>query len=269
MYTVKKLADLAGVTVRTLHHYDEIDLLKPSEIGANGYRYYDDAALLRLQQILFYREVGLELLQIKDVLDSPDFDVIEALRSHREILEGRIDRLHDLINTVDTTITHLQGGTPMSNKKKLFEGFSDAKQKQYEREARLQYGPQNVNESINRWNSYTKVQKEIIAEEGNQVYSDIADVIEAGLAPQSDEVQAILVRWHDHLRYFYEPTLEVLRGLGDLYNTNPDFIANFAKVHPDLSGFMQLAVAQYVDDLETAAIERLLADDEADITGGE
>ena len=74
LYTVKQLCDLAGVTPRTLHYYDQIDLLQPSDVGENGYRYYDDAALLRLQQILFYRELDLGLLQIKDVLDAPDFD---------------------------------------------------------------------------------------------------------------------------------------------------------------------------------------------------
>ncbi len=262
MYTVKKLADLAGVTVRTLHHYDEIDLLKPTTVGANGYRYYDDAALLRLQQVLFYREIGLELVQVKAILDSPDFDVLTALRSHRTILEEKTARLHDLINTIDNTIAHLEGGTPMS-KKRLFNGFSLEKQKQYEREARLQYGPEKVNESIQRWNHYTKVQQELILEEGNQIYSDVVTAIEAGTAAQSAEVQAILVRWHDHIRHFYEPTLDILRGLGDLYNTSPEFIANFQKLHADLPAYLQSAIVQYVDDLETAEIECLLADDDA------
>ena len=83
MYTVKQLSELAQVSVRTLHYYDEIGLLIPSQVGANGYRYYDDAAVLRLQQILFYREIGMELMQIKDVLDSPGFDLVTALKSHR------------------------------------------------------------------------------------------------------------------------------------------------------------------------------------------
>src|SRR5678815_5477992 len=101
MYTVKQLSDLADITVRTLHHYDEIDLLKPSKVGANGYRYYDDAALLRLQQILFYREIGLELMQIKDILDSPDFDLLSALRSHRAAIQEKTKRLNSLISTID------------------------------------------------------------------------------------------------------------------------------------------------------------------------
>ncbi len=261
MYTVKQLSDLAGVSVRTLHYYDEIELLKPSSVGANGYRYYEEDDLLRLQQILFYREIGLELMQIKEVLDSPDFDLVAALRSHRHVLQEKIARLEKLVGTVDSTIMEIVGEVKMS-KKRMFEAFSDEKQKEYEREARLQWNPQTVNDSVKRWNSYSKAQKEAIGEEGNQVYSDLVDAIEAGKSPQSEEVQAILKRWHDHLRYFYEPNLDILRGLGEMYNSHSDFIANFKKIHPELSTFMQAGINQYVDDLEYAEIERMLAEDE-------
>ncbi len=263
MYTVKQLSELADVSVRTLHYYDEIGLLNPSQVGANGYRNYDDAALLRLQQILFYREMGLELMRIKDILDSPDFDLLAALRSHRTVLQAKISRLQNLVGTVDSTIMHLAGETDMS-KRRLFEAFSDVKQKDYERAARLEYGPEIVNDSIKRWNSYTQTQREIIMGEGNQVYSDLVDAIEAGLAATSAEVQAILQRWHDHLRYFYEPTLDILRGLGEGYNSHPDFITNFQKLHPDLPAYLQEGITQYVDDLETAEIERMLAEDDED-----
>ncbi len=262
MYTVKQLSDLAAVSVRTLHYYDEIGLLKPSKVGTNGYRYYDNDTLLRLQQILFYREIGLELLQIKDILNSPDFDLLAALRSHRTALQEKINRQQNLITTIDSTIMHLAGEMNMS-KKRLFEGFSEEKQKQYEREARLQYGPEIVNESVKLWNSYTKAEKEAIGKEGQQVYDDLVDALEAGRSAQSVEVQAILDRWRSHLGYFYEPTLEILCGLGELYNTNPDFIANFKKLHPDLPAFLQETITQYVDDLENAEIERMLAEDEA------
>lgn len=261
MYTVKQLSDLAQVSVRTLHHYDHIGLLKPTQIGANGYRYYDDAALLRLQQILFYREMGLELLQIKDILDDEGFDIVAALRSHRHILQDRARRLQDLIRTVDTTIMHLTGEMDMS-KKRLFEGFSAEKQKEYERQARLQYGPEIVNESIRRWGSYSKAEQEAIMAQGAQVYLDLASTMQAGLAPTSAETQAIIARWHEHIRYFYEPTTDILRGLGQLYNTDPDFMAFFHKFHPNLPPYLEAGIAQYVDDLETAELERLIAEDE-------
>lgn len=147
------------------------------------------------------------------------------------------------------------------SKKRLFEGFSEEKQKNYEREARLQYGPGIVNESIKRWNAYTKAEQEAIGELGNQIYSDLVDAIEAGTPAQSSEVQAILDRWQQHLGYFYEPTLDILRGLGELYNTSPDFIANFQKLHPDLPAFLQESITCYVDTLEDAEIRRMLAED--------
>lgn len=262
MYTVKQLSDLAGVSVRTLHYYDQIGLLKPSQVGANSYRYYDDAALLRLQQILFYREIGLELTHIRDILDSPGFDLVSALKTHRSVLQKKIDRLESLIGTVDSTINHLVKGENMG-KRQLFEAFSDEKQKEYERLARLQYDPVIVNESVKRWKSYTEADRKKIGEEGNQVYSDLLTALEAGTSPQSAEVQAILQRWHNHLRYFYEPTLEILRGLGEHYNSDPAFIATFQKLHPDLPGYLQEGITTYVDDLETAEITRLLAEDEA------
>lgn len=261
MYTVKQLSDLAQISVRALHYYDEIDLLKPSQVGANGYRYYDDASLLRLQQILFYREIGLELVQIRDVLDSPDFDLLAALRSHREVLVQKGNRLQNLIATIDSTMMHLAGEMDMS-KKRLFEGFSEAKQKDYEREARLQYGPDKVNESIQRWGSYSEQQREAIQIEGGDIYTDLAKAMNAGIAPQSPEVQDILVRWHQHIRYFYEPTLEILRGLAEGYNTHPDFIAFFDRVQVGLAPYLQEAILQYVDDLESAEIERMLAEDD-------
>jgi DNA-binding transcriptional MerR regulator len=262
LYTVKQLSDLAEVSVRTLHHYDEIGLLHPSKVGANGYRYYDDAALLRLQQILFYREIGLELAHIKEILDSPNFDLVAALRSHREVLQQKIKRMESLVSTVDGTIMHLVGEMDMS-KKQLFKGFSEEEQKQYEREARLQYGPENVNESIKRWNSYSDAKKKAIQEEGGQIYLDIVKAMEAHKAPQDAQVQDILQRWHQHLRYFYEPTLEILRGLGSTYNSDQRFNAFFTQLHSDLPQYLEEAITQYVDDLETAELERMLAEDEA------
>ena len=262
MYTVKQVADLAGVSVRTLHHYDAIGLLHPSQVGTNGYRYYDDSALLRLQQILLYREIGLELAQIKDILDHPDFDVFDALVSHRQVIQERIARLHHLLSTIDDTILYVKGERDMS-KKRLFTHLSQEEEAQNTRLARLQYGPEYVNESMRRWQSYSNAQKEIIREEGNQIYEEMAAALTAGTSAHSAEVQAILVRWHEHIRYFYEPTLEILRGLGELYNTSPDFMANFEKLHPDLPTYLQEAITQYVDDLEDAELRRMLAEDDA------
>src|SRR6185295_16987624 len=108
-YTVKKLAAMSGVSVRTLHFYDESGLLKPAYVGANGYRFYEEPQLLALQQILFYRELGFELKQIKWILQKPDFDRIAALESHRKILRKNLARTRELIGTIEKTIEHLKG----------------------------------------------------------------------------------------------------------------------------------------------------------------
>jgi hypothetical protein len=146
-------------------------------------------------------------------------------------------------------------------KKKDIKPFSEKKQKEYERQARLQYGPTLVNESVRRWESYGKAKQEAIMQEGGEVYNDLVKAMKTGYAAGSDEVTDILSRWHNHIRYFYEPTLDILRGLGTLYNTDPEFITFFHKFHKDLPAYLQETITQYVDDLETGEIERMLAAD--------
>jgi len=123
--TVKQVAAMSGVSVRTLHFYDEAGLLKPAYYGANGYRFYEEAQLLTLQQILFYRELGFELKQIKRILGRADFEKIDALESHRKVLLKNISRTRRLIETIDKTIKHLKGTKKMKSKE-MFVGFSVA-----------------------------------------------------------------------------------------------------------------------------------------------
>lgn len=124
-YTVKQVAELSGISVRTLHFYDEVGLLKPAYTGANGYRFYEEPQLLTLQQVLFYRELGLELRQIRELLDRPDFHRVDALRSHRAAMEERLARTRRLLETIDHTIDHLEGRKPM-NGEQIFAGFTVA-----------------------------------------------------------------------------------------------------------------------------------------------
>jgi DNA-binding transcriptional MerR regulator len=124
-YTVKQVAAISGVSVRTLHFYDETGLLKPAYLGANGYRFYQEPQLLILQQILFYRELGFELKQIKRILGRADFEKLAALQSHRKVLQKNLARTHTLIETIDKTIQHLKGTKKMKSKE-MFAGFSVA-----------------------------------------------------------------------------------------------------------------------------------------------
>ncbi len=245
-YTVSQLASLAGISVRTLHYYDQIGLLRPASVGENGYRYYEQEAVLRLQQILFYRELDFSLDEIRQMLSQPEFDALDALSEHRVALEARVERLKGLIRTVDRTILYLKGKTTMSQKQ-LFEEFSEEKQKEYEAEAQRRWGEKNVKESQKRWGSYSAEEKKRVMDEGSAVYQDIIAAMPLG--PESPQVQAMIARWHQHLRYFYEPTPEILLGLGNLYNDDPDFNATFTRMHPDLAKFMQSAIEIYCQNL--------------------
>ena len=248
-YTVKQLADLAGVSRRTLHYYDEIGLLHPSRKGENGYRYYNGDALLRLQQILFFRELGLRLDEIGAVLDAPNFDQQQALLTHRQALRQRVKRLEGLIQTIDNTIDHLQGTTAM-RAQEFFVGFDEETQKAYEEEAAERWDADEVKGTTQRWQNYSVTQKKDIMAESEAIYVDLLAAMEQGV--ESSEVQQIIGRWHQHLRYFYEPSVERMRGLGWAYAHDPAFSAVYEKMHPDMPQFIHQAITYYCDKLGEA-----------------
>ena len=243
MFTVKQLSKMAGVTPRTLHHYDDIGLLKPSHVGDNGYRYYGEEALLKLQQILFYRELEFPLEDIKHIMGRRDFDVLSALETHKESLSRQMERTKRLLVTVDNTINHLKGEKTMSQSD-LFEGFSEEEQEKYAQEAEKLYDPETVRESNRKWKAYSAGKKEAILAEGKQIYQDMIAAMPKGAS--SAEVQAIVERWRKHMDYFWTPNLEQLLALASGYNDDPKFKANFDKMHPQLAAFMLEAVTVYV-----------------------
>lgn len=244
MFTVKQLSRMAGVTPRTLHHYDAIGLLKPSRVGSNGYRYYDEPALLRLQQILFYRELDMPLEDIRKIIGRRNFDILQALEGHRQALDRKAARLNRLIQTVDNTIQHLKGQAHMSAKE-LFRGFTEEEEQRYTEEAMKMYDPQTVKASVKKWKAYTDAEKERIGAEGAAVYTDLVAALPKGAA--STEAQSAIARWRRHIAYFWVPTDDQLLGLVDLYNDDPRFRKNFDKVSPQLTGFMREAVRIYLD----------------------
>jgi DNA-binding transcriptional MerR regulator len=249
MYTVKQLSNLSGLSVRTLHYYDEIGLLKPSQVGENRYRYYGDEALYRLQQIMFYRELDLPLQEIKQIIGHPGFDSLQALESHRRALGQRLERLERLIATIDITIMNLKGKKEMSTRQ-LFEAFSEEEQAKYDAEAEQKYDPGIVRASQKKWKSYSAADKQRIGEEGNAAYAAILDAIPFG--PASPQAQAGVELWRKHMDYFWTPNPEQLIGLTDLYFSDPRFKANFDKIDPRLAEFMREAVKIYVKNLKIA-----------------
>lgn len=243
MFTVKRLSQLAGVTPRTLHHYDQIGLLKPTHIGENGYRYYGEESLLRLQQILLYRELDIPLDDIKKIVGRRDFDVLGALQSHKDALQKQAARLDRLLVTVDNTIQHLKGEKPMSEQG-YFEGFSEEQQEKYAQEAEQIYDPETVRASNRKWKSYSAAKKESILAEGKAIYLDLIAALPKGA--DSPETQTLIQRWRDHMDYFWTPNLDQLAAIADGYVNDPRFRANFDKMSAGLAEFMQEAVKVYV-----------------------
>ena len=145
---MQKLAHLAGVSTRTLRYYDEIGLLKPARINSSGYRIYGQAEVDRLQQILFYKELGVSLDDIRKIINSPSFDRLTALKEHREKLMDKRKQLDFIIANVNKTISSIERGIPMDDKEK-FEGLKekmiDDNEKKYGQEVREKYGDENVN----------------------------------------------------------------------------------------------------------------------------
>lgn len=246
-HTVKAVADLAGISIRTLHHYDEIGLLKPAEVSAAGYRLYSQQDLERLQQVLFFRELGLSLHEIQAILDSPGFDRKQALLDHRKLLQERQRRLERLIRSVDQTLEAMKRGTTM-DEKAMFDGFDPS---QYEEEARQRWGhSKEFQQSVERTKRYTKGDWEGIQQEIGQISQGIAALMER--SPEDPEVQGWVGKWHQVINdRFYACSSEVFRGLADLYVQDERFTAVFEKTRPGMAEFMRQAMHAYCDKLES------------------
>jgi DNA-binding transcriptional MerR regulator len=178
--TVKQLADLSGISVRTLHHYDKIGLLKPGVRSESRYRYYGSNEALRLQQILLYREIGLELAAIREILDEPGFDVKAALEQHKQSLKLRQQRLRTLIRTVDQTILSLNEKTKKMDYKTLYEGFaSPEKAEAYKKEAEERWGKETVEKSHERLLELTKDEWKELQAFGEELNRQLAAMVDS------------------------------------------------------------------------------------------
>lgn len=243
-YTIKEIADLAGVTTRTLRYYDEIGLLGPADTGDNGYRYYDQDSLLQLQQILFFRELGVPLKDIQLFMSLPDFNLLEALEKHREALQARARRLDKLIDTVDQTIAMIKGERIMTDTD-YFEGFDESR---YDEEARERWGntPQYA-ESRMKWGRYSKEQKDTIKAEGRRLAERMVGH-DAEIAPDDPNVQAAIGEYHAYInQYFYTCDAEFLRGLADMWVEDARFAINYERIREGGAAFVREAVHIYCD----------------------
>lgn len=237
-YTVKQVANVSGVSIRTLRYYDEIGLLKPAFYGDNNYRYYEEAEVLMLQQILFYRELGFSLDDIKCVIQSADFDKIASLESHRKALKSRINHENKLIDTIDKTIAHLRR-KEMVKLEEIFDGFTHDKQKMYEDfliESNVDKATlQQVNEKVKSWSK----DKWIANKQANdKVYAEMAQAIDNNLSASSKEVQVLIKKHYDLVCQIWTPNKDTYIGLSQFYGSHPDFVAFYNNIHPKLLSFL-------------------------------
>ncbi len=242
VYTVRQLARLAGVSVRTLQYYDRIGLLRPTRRDGNGYRQYADEAIVPLQQILFFRELGFSLSDIKGIMSSPKFDVLEALESHRTLLQQRAERVSELLATVDRTIRQLKEGDGMQIGD-YYQGFSEETIEGYRDEVRKRWGEDTLRDSEARVLKMGTSRFAELQSEGDAIFRSIADNMVLGI--ESALVQQQVARWRGWIEHFSRYSDEAACGLGQMYGEDPRFAAYFSRYHPDLPGFFARAVAHY------------------------
>jgi MerR family transcriptional regulator, thiopeptide resistance regulator len=247
IYTVKQLAKASGISVRAIHFYDEVGLLKPSFIKPNGYRCYEDKELLRLQQILFYRELEFSVDDIYKILNSEDFDMEEALISQRKLLELKQTRIDELVKTIDKTLKHLRGGGKIMNTDDIYGGFSKKQMDEYKEEAKQRWGETEAwKQSQERTKNWTKSDYDLVAKEGDAWTQKMADLMEKGFPHDSSEVQTMIGEHYNALRTFYEPNYEMYTGLSQMYVDDPRFAAYYEKFGKGLSLFMRDAMLAFV-----------------------
>ena len=248
--SVGELARRAKVSIRTLHHYDEIGLLKPKHVGANGYRMYGRAQMLRLQEILFHRALGMELAEIGALLAGPE-DMLARLLRHRARLTARLVSAEEMLAALDRTIAELKGDKTMANEN-LYGAFPSEKQTEYEALLIETYGgdmPRQIAQSQARVAAMTDWKKEDWTRRLQSVEARLASLHGSGMPPTSREAsEAIAVHWAlvgDMVAGGLPPA--AYRGIADLYETHPDFIARYEQLSRGLSQWLPAAMRAHVD----------------------
>lgn len=239
--TIGALSRLSGVSIRALHHYDRIGLLRPSEIALSGYRYYDDAAIERLWQILFYRELEFPLREIAGILSAPNFSRERALQEHRALLEQKRERLDRLISLVSNA---LKGDTTMEFKP--FDSSEiDALREQYAEEAKARWGESEAyRESARRTAQYSGEDFARILEQSASVFREFAALV--GTSPADARVQALVGRWQALIsESYYFCTDEILENLGQMYVADERFTKNLDQFGTGTAKLMSDAIAVY------------------------
>lgn len=238
---IGEAAALAGVSVRTLRYYDEIGLLSPCEVTEAGYRVYDEAALARLQQILFYRELAFPLADVARILSAPDYDRAEALRKQRELLMLRRERLDTLIRLAEES---MKGENTMSIQEFDNSGL-EAVQKQYAAEAEEKWGKTDAyKQSAARTKGYSKEDWARIQAEADEILRGFAAARDE--APAGERARALVEAWRAHItQHYYDCTEPILKGLGQMYTADERFTAYLDRFGDGTAQFISEAIAAY------------------------
>lgn len=244
-YTVQKLGKLAGVSPRTLRYYDEMGILKPARINSSGYRIYGQAEVDQLQQILFYRELGIKLEVIKELITSPSFDATQALRIHRSQLLDKRAQLDQLIANVEKTISTKEGTMTMSNQEK-FEGFKqkliDDNEKTYGKEIRDKYGDETVNKSNAKVKNMSQAQHDEVTRLAQEITDKLAEAYQQG-DPSSALAQEMAELHKQWLMFYWnEYSKEAHAGLAQMYVDDERFTAYYDKEQPGTAAFLRDAI---------------------------
>jgi DNA-binding transcriptional MerR regulator len=239
-YTVSQVAKLARLSVRALHHYDEIGLLVPSARSEAGYRLYGDRDLERLQEILFFRELAFPLEEIARILDDPTFDRRAALLMQRSLLEQRASQARALIAAVDRALEALEGGAPLKGEE-MFEAFDPSR---YEEEVRERWGDtEEYGESSRRTRQYTKEDWAAIRAEQMEITRGLASQMESGAAAGSEPAMDLAERHRQHIdRRYYRCSHGMHRMLGDMYALDARFREHYERVRPGLAEYVREAI---------------------------
>lgn len=247
-YTVQKLGRLAGISTRTLRYYDEIGILKPARINSSGYRIYGQQEVDRLQQILFYRELGVSLENIKNIVLSPSFDGVEALKQHHIKLLEKKEQLEALIVNVEKTIAMSEGRIKMSDKEK-FEGFKqkliDENEEKYGKEIREKYGEETVEKSNAYFKNMSRGDFEKLESLSTQIQETLAEAFKTGdpSGPLGQKAAELHKQWISMCWGHYSK--EAHAGLAQMYVDDERFTAYYDKEQPGTAVFLRDAIHIY------------------------
>ncbi|MGO1041491.1 MerR family transcriptional regulator [Clostridioides difficile] len=247
-YTVQKLSKIAGISTRTLRYYDEIELLKPLRINSSGYRIYGQNEVNKLQQILFYRELGISLENIKNIINSPTFDSLSALKEHHSKLLAKRKQIDLLIENVTKTIALKEGKYIMTDSEK-FEGFKekmiDENEKNYGTEIREKYGEDVINQSNKKFRNMSKKDYEDWQDLSAEIISKLKKAFETGDASNelSQEVARLHHKWLSYTWNTYSK--EAHATLAEMYVVDERFTSYYDKEQPGLAKFLRDSIVFY------------------------